>query len=153
MKNVGIVTDTTACVPPDLVASLGIEVVPDTLIINEKTYRDGIDITPGEFYALLRTAKKLPTTAGTPPQPYLDAFCRFGPGSPGVLCLTEPARLTAMFNSARVASESARETCGDMPIEVMECPTAAAGVGLVVLAAARAAALGKSLDDVKNNCR
>jgi DegV family protein with EDD domain len=149
MKNVGIVTDTTACVPPDLVANLGIEVVPDTLIIDEKTYRDGIDITPGEFYSLLRTAKKMPTTAGTPPQPYLDAFCRVGPNSLGVLCLTEPARLTAMFNSARIASEAARDTCGDVPIDVMECSTAAAGVGLVVLAAARAAALGKSLDDVK----
>ncbi|HTY82415.1 MAG TPA: DegV family protein [Dehalococcoidales bacterium] len=149
MKNVGIVTDTTACVPPALAADLAIEVVPDTLIIDGKVLRDGIDITPAEFYALLRTVKKLPTTAGTPPQPYLEAFCRVGPGSSGVLCLTEPARLTAMFNSARIASESAHETCGETPIEVMECSTAAAGVGLVALAAAREAAAGKSFNDVK----
>ena len=58
MKNVGIVTDTTACVPPELAASLRIEVVPDTLIIDGKVYRDGIDITPSEFYALRRTVKK-----------------------------------------------------------------------------------------------
>jgi DegV family protein with EDD domain len=149
MKNVGIVTDTTACVPPELAASLGIEVVPDQLIINGKTFRDGIDITPAEFYSLLRTAGRLPTTAGTGPQPYLEAFCRVGRESRGVLCLTEPARLTAMYNSARIAGETARDTCGNVPIEVMACTTAAAGVGLVALAAAREAAAGKSFEEVK----
>ncbi|NWF78124.1 MAG: DegV family protein, partial [Chloroflexi bacterium] len=46
-----MVTDTTACVPPEQVKTFDIEVVPVPLIINEKTYRDGIDITPTEFYA------------------------------------------------------------------------------------------------------
>ena len=61
MKNVGIVTDTTACIPTELVSRYGIEVVPVTLIIGGKTFRDGVDLSPSEFYARLREAKNPPT--------------------------------------------------------------------------------------------
>jgi fatty acid-binding protein DegV len=67
MEKVAVVTDTTACVPPELVARYGIEVVPVQLIIDDKSYRDGIDISPAEFYSLLRRAKKIPTTSSSSP--------------------------------------------------------------------------------------
>ena len=54
-----------------------------------------------------------------------------------------------MFNSGRLAMEEAKEELGTGVIEVLECGTAAAAQGLVVLAAARAAASGKSLAEVK----
>jgi DegV family protein with EDD domain len=149
MKRVAIVTDTTACVPQEYVTQLDIEVVPVQVIIDEKAYRDGIDITPAEFYALLRQIKKTPTTTSTPPQPYLNAFCHASQQASGILCLTEPARFSAMYTSARVAMETARDTLKGVTIEVMECTTAAAGQGLVALAAARAAALDKPLSEVK----
>ena len=149
MNKVAIVTDTTACVPPEYVTQFGIEVVPVPLIIEEKTYRDGIDISPSEFYALLRKVKNTPTTSSSSPQPYLNAFCHASLRARHILCLTEPARFSAMYASARVAVETAGETLKGVAIEVMECTTAAAGQGLVALAAARAAALGKTLAEVK----
>jgi DegV family protein with EDD domain len=148
MKKVAIVTDTTACVPPEYVTGLGIEVVPVQLIIENRTYRDGIDISPTEFYALLRKVKKIPTTSSSSPTPYLDAFRKASNRASGILCLTEPAKFSAMYDSARVAMDTARKTLKGVAIEVMECTTAAAGQGLVTLAAARAAALGKTLDEV-----
>ncbi|MBN1160368.1 MAG: DegV family protein [Dehalococcoidales bacterium] len=148
-KTVGIVTDTTACVPPEQVKTLNIEVVPVPLIINEKTYRDGIDITPTEFYTMLRNSKKLPTTSASSPTPYLEAFRKASRRAQSILCLTEPVKFSAMYNSARAAVEMAKNTLHDVTIEVMECTTAAAGQGLVALAAARAAALDESLEEVK----
>lgn len=153
MSRVVIVTDTTACVPPEYISDLGIAVVPVQVIIDEKTYRDGIDITPGEFYKMLRQAKRMPTTSSTPPQPYLDAFYHAAPRASGILCLTEPARFSAMFTSARVAADTAREAFKGVEIAVMECTTAAAGLGLVVIAAARAAAQGKPLAEVRETAR
>lgn len=123
--------------------------VPVPLIINEKTYRDGIDITPTEFYAMLRKSKILPTTSASSPTPYLEAFQNASRKAHDILCLTEPARFSAMYNSARTAVEMAKNTLHDVTIEVMECTTAAAGQGLVTLAAARAAALDKPLEEVK----
>jgi len=123
--------------------------VPVPLIINEKTYRDGIDITPTEFYAMLRKSKKMPTTSASSPTPYLEAFQNSSHKAHNILCLTEPAKFSAMYNSALAAVEMAKNTLNDTTIEVIECTTAAAGQGLVALAAARAAALDKPLEEVK----
>jgi DegV family protein with EDD domain len=149
MRKVAIVTDTTACVPQEQVTRYDIEVVPVQLIFEDKTYRDGIDISPTEFYARLREVKKMPTTSASSPSPYLEAYQKASQKAPSILCLTEPSRFSAMFDSARVAVEMARNTLPGINIEVLECTTAAAGQGLVTLAAARAAALDRPLHEVK----
>ena len=149
MRKVAIVTDTTACVPQEQVAKYDIEVVPVPLIINEKTYRDGIDITPTEFYTILRKAKRLPTTSASSPSPYLEAYRNSSRKADNILCLTEPSKFSAMYNSARTAMETAKDILPNVNIEVIECVTAAAGQGLVALAAARAAAAEKTPDEVK----
>jgi DegV family protein with EDD domain len=149
MKNVAIVTDTTACVPPDYVARYGIEVVPVQLIIDNKTYRDGIDISATEFYAMLRRASKTPTTSSSSPGPYLEAYRSAARKASGILCLTEPSRFSAMLESAHVAVEMARSELPGVAIELIDCTTAAAGLGLVTLAAAGAADRDRSLTEVK----
>ena len=73
-NKVAIVTDTTACIPKEMVEKYGIEVVPTELIVDGKGYQDGIDMSPSEFYALLRQAKRLPTTSGSLPGPFLEAY-------------------------------------------------------------------------------
>ena len=148
LRNVAIVTDTTACIPQEKVAEYGIELVPIELIFGDKVYRDGIDITPAEFYAMLRQADRLPTTSGSLPGPYLEAYRRASQRASNILCLTESSKFSGMFNSARLAMEMAREELPGVAIEVFECASAAAGQGLVVLAAARAAAAGKNLAEV-----
>jgi DegV family protein with EDD domain len=148
MSKVVIVTDTTACVPREQVVKYDIEVVPVQLIFEDKTYRDGIDITPAEFYSRLRKAKKMPTTSSSSPNPYFEAYRNASTRAKDILCFTEPAKFSAMFDSALVARDIAKESLHNTNIEVLECTTAAAGQGLVALAAARAAALGKPLQEV-----
>jgi len=53
-----------------------------------------------------------------------------------------------MFNSAQLAAGMNKEALPDVTIEVLESDTAAAGQGLVALAAAKAAASGKNLTEV-----
>ena len=148
MKKVAIVTDTTACIPQEQIARYEINVVPVELIFGDKTYRDAIDITPSEFYALIRQADKLPTTSASSPEPYLEAYRQASQRAESILCITEPAKFSAMFNSAQTAREMARTLLQNMSIEVLDCTTAAAGQGLVTLAAARAAAANSSLKEV-----
>jgi DegV family protein with EDD domain len=148
MSKVAIVTDTTACVPREQVDKYNIEVVPVQLIFEDKTYRDSIDITPTEFYSRLRKANKMPTTSSSSPNPYFEAYRNASTRAQDILCFTEPAKFSAMFNSACVARDMARDTLPDINIEVLECTTAAAGQGLVALATARAAALGKPLHEI-----
>ncbi|HUU65344.1 MAG TPA: DegV family protein [Dehalococcoidales bacterium] len=148
MKKVAVVTDTTACIPQEQVTRYDIEVVPVQLIFEDKAYRDGMDISPTEFYALLRQANKLPTTSASSPDPYIEAYRKASQRAESILCLTEPSNFSAMVDSALVAKEMAKTALPNVVIEVLDCATAAGGQGLVALAAARAAASGKNLDEV-----
>ena len=53
-----------------------------------------------------------------------------------------------MFNSAMIAREMAQSALPKTTIKIIECTTAAAGLGLVALAAAKAADSGKNLEEV-----
>lgn len=148
-----VVTDSTACVPQERVEQYGIEIVPVELIFDGRIYRDGIDITPAEFYERLRQAKRLPTTSGSLPGPYLEAYRQASHRASNILSVTEPSHFSGMFNSAKLAQEMAKTELPDTIIEVLECNTVAAGQGLVVLAAARAAASGKGLTDITETAK
>ncbi|MBI4295225.1 MAG: DegV family protein [Chloroflexi bacterium] len=148
MKQVAIVTDSTACLPTDLIAAYDIQVVPISLIFEGRVFRDGVDISASEFYELLARSEKLPTTSPCPPGSYLEVFRNLGERFKSVLCITVARRLSGMFDSAIAAKETARDVGLDATLEVMDSGTAAMAQGFVVLAAARAAEAGKSLAEV-----
>ncbi len=153
MKEVAVVTDTTACIPREQVERYGIIVVPVQLVFGDRTYRDGIDISPAEFYTLMRQAKTPPTTSSSSPAPYLEAYREAAQKASSILCITEPSNFSAMFNSALLAREMAETVIPQVKIEVLECATAAAGQGLVALVAAREAASGRDLNRVTGKAR
>ena len=147
-QKVAIVTDSSACIPAELVEEYGIGVVPLNVIFGDKTYQDGIDISPEKFYARLRETEELPTTAHSSAGAYLEAYRKASQAASSILCITLSAKFSGQFNSARVAVKLAEEALPGVVIKVLNCATAAAAQGLVVLAAARAAAPGLSLDEV-----
>jgi DegV family protein with EDD domain len=59
-----------------------------------------------------------------------------------------PIELTMASQSAMQAKEMAKEELPNTSIEVIDCRSAAGALGLVTLAAARAAAAGQSLEEV-----
>ncbi|RLC83044.1 MAG: DegV family protein, partial [Chloroflexi bacterium] len=63
MNQVAVVTDSAAALPMELVKEYHIHVVPLLLLWDDQTYRDGVDITPGEVYRRLREVRSLPTTS------------------------------------------------------------------------------------------
>jgi DegV family protein with EDD domain len=147
-EKVAIITDSSACIPRELVEKYSIQLVPMNVIFGDKTYQDGIDITPSEFYTLLRQAKELPATSHSSPGAYLEAYRRASLRADNILCVTLSSKFSGQFNSARVAMETAKDSLPGVTIKVLDCGTAAAAQGLVVLAAARAAASGQSLTRV-----
>jgi len=131
-----------------MVDKYGIEMAPVELIFGNEVYRDGIDMSPAEFYARLRQAKELPTTSGALPEPFLEAYHHASQNASNILCITIPSKLSGMFNSARLAVKMAKGTLPNVVIKLIDCSTAAAGQGLVVISAAKAAAAGKDLAKV-----
>lgn len=65
MGKIAIVTDSPATVPPELVRKHHITVVPLQIIVEGKTYLDGVDISPQELYQWMRKTGKTGKTATT----------------------------------------------------------------------------------------
>ena len=60
---VQVITDSTCDIPKELADKLGIRVVPIYLQFGDKTYRDGVDIRIYDFYQMLASSPRHPTTS------------------------------------------------------------------------------------------
>ena len=76
MSKVGIVTDSTNCLPPELIKKYGVRVVPVCMVINGKVYRDLIDISLAEFKDISKLRRYLTQGASVK----FEAFLRGAPG-------------------------------------------------------------------------
>ena len=73
MSRIAWVTDSTSCISLEEARELGIHIIPVSVIMEDQIYKDGVDITPDEFYAKLETITELPKTS----QPTVGEFSDF----------------------------------------------------------------------------
>lgn len=145
MPLVKVLTDSTADLPPDVVAKLGISVVPITIQWGHKTFRDGIDITAEEFFARLARTRTPPTTAPPTPRQFEEVFAELTRQSNEVVAIHVSSKLSQTF---RIATRAAAPLLGRSKIVVIDSQLVSVGLGMLVTAAAEAAAQGASLDEV-----
>ena len=145
MDKVKIVVDSAICLSKELLEEYHIEVVPENIIFENKAYKDGVDLDPQEFYALLGQVSKIPTTSAPSPQDFTDAFQKTAKDASSIACILVTGGLSrAGLQAAMVA----KETFSHCPIEIFDSRIALGAYGFIVLAAARAAANGKPLPEV-----
>ena len=147
MGRVGIVTDTTACVPAPLAAELGIEAIPVFLTIGDQVFEDGSTGPTAAFYETLRTSSEPATTAAPSPGVYAEAILRAGEGKEAVLCVTVSRQFSAMFDAATQGAELVRRQRPELDVRVLDSGAAAMAQGFVVIEAARVAQQGRSVDE------
>jgi DegV family protein with EDD domain len=148
MPKVTIVTDSIACLTKELVEQYGIGIVPISICFRDEVYRDWVDITPTEAYELFLQEPERFTTSPASPGRYLEAYHEASNQTKNILCVTLSAKLSTGYDMACVAREQAKTELPQTSIEVLDSQTVTAAQGFVALAAARAAAEGKSLAEV-----
>lgn len=147
MRKVAVVTDSTAYIPKDLLAQYEVTVVPQVLIWGEKTYEDGVDIQPQEFYQKLSTAKIMPTTSQVSVPNMRKAFGSLLEQGHDVLGIFISSKLSGTIQSA-IQGRELLEKDKDQ-VEIVDSQTTAMSLGFQVLAVARAAAQGASIVECK----
>ncbi|MFC1908098.1 DegV family protein [Chloroflexota bacterium] len=145
MAKVKIIADSSVCLPKKLIEEYGIHLVPEVIIFGETVYRDGVNLNSRDFYTRLEQVKDLPTTSAPSPQDFYDTYQKASEGADGLACILVTAGFSQM---GMEAAQKARKTFSGIPLEIIDSRTAVGAYGLVVLAAARAATMGKSLPEV-----
>jgi DegV family protein with EDD domain len=144
MNKVVIVTDSTATIPEPLLRELDIRVVPVVLNFAGRSYRDGIDITPDEFYRQQRANGHLATTSAPSVGDFVRVYAAAAIGASAILSIHVPAHLSATIEAATVASR----LIDGVPIRILDAHSTTMALGFVVLEAARTAAAGADLEAV-----
>lgn len=144
MTSVAVVTDSIACVPPELVARYGIHVVPLRVTFGTRCYRDGIDLTAEEFYRrFLEDDDDLATSQPSAGE-FLRVYAALGRHADAVVSIHAAAGLTGGYNAARVG----QGLVDTVQVHLVDSQTAGIAQGFVVLAAAQAAQDGEDVTTV-----
>ena len=133
-----IVTDSTSDIPQELLKKYDIYQIPADLILEDRIYQDGFDISRDDFYQKLPTLKHLPTTASPSSGRFQDLYQKiFQRGYSEIISIHAASNLSGIFNAARLAALEFQE-----PIEVIDSQQLSLGLGFQVLQAAKDAQNG-----------
>lgn len=145
---IAIVTDSSACLSPELVQEHQVIVVPLVFQFDSQQYKDG-ELSPADFYSKLAAAPRPPTTSAPASGEFLEAFrLARREGASAVLCLTLSAEYSGTYQAARNAAEAAKTDLPDVRVEVVDTGGLAMTHGFAVLAAAGAVRACLSFEDV-----
>jgi len=143
-QRIAIVTDSSAYIPEEARKGLNISIIPLWLVWDEKTYRDGIDIQPAEFYRRLKESKTLPTSS----QPSAQEFAHFYQQVAAEADVIVSVLVSSKISGTILSAQAAAAELPNLNIKTVDSLSCAMGLGLIVLSAARAAAAGQSADEV-----
>ncbi|UCG54412.1 MAG: DegV family protein [Dehalococcoidia bacterium] len=142
---VRIVTDSTADLPPDLLKELDITVVPACVILGNKTYRDGIDISQEEVYHKMIDENIPASTSQPPPMDFANAYRKLLKDTDEIVSIQATSKLSGLYNSALLGREMTKE---NNRIEVVDSLSVSMGLGLLAILAAQLAKAGENLPTI-----
>jgi DegV family protein with EDD domain len=142
MTKIKIVTDSAADIPPKLREELGITVVPLYVRFGDETFKDGVTISNEEFYRRLVTGDVYPNTIQPSPQDFKDAYEALVKDADGIVSIHLSDKFSGTSNSAKQARALIKSKC---PIEVVNSDSMTIGLGMICIAAARAAKAGENM--------
>lgn len=147
MSKVAVVTDSTAYLPRELVERYNITVIPLAVVWGEEILRDGVDITPQEFYDRLAGAKNLPTTSQLTVMQVKEVFEALLERGHDILVMFLSSKFSGSYQSALQARQEIPGAAEK--IAVIDSLFTTMAMGWPVLTAARAAEAGESLASVR----
>ncbi len=144
-ERVAVVTDSTAWLPPGVVSTLDVRVVPLRVQLGSRSAVDGVDVTPAEVAAALREKVAVSTSRPSPAEFASVYRSCLASRATRVVSVHLAAALSGTWESAVLAAQDFEHGV----VRVVDSRGTAAGLGFAVQAAATLAATGASAAEVQ----
>ena len=103
-----ILTDSASDILPAEAAQLGVDVIPLNVTLEDGTViRDGVDLTPSEYYEHMAGCKKLPTTSQPSPELFENFFLEAAAAEDEVIGIFLSHALSGTYQCAKLAADMA----------------------------------------------
>lgn len=142
---VSVVTDSVSSIPAEDLRKLGISVV--SLYVNDGDSNEReLDMDVADFYRRLPDMKSAPTSSQPSVESFLSAFRDAVERGSDVVGVFISRKMSGTFETARLAAEMVRDEHPSARIEIIDSESNSMQEGFAVLAAAKAAQAGESLE-------
>ena len=153
MSKIKIATDSTADIPKSFCEELNISVLPLTILAGEKEYRDGVDITPSEFYRIIDESKELPVSSQVSTVLYSNLFEKtWKEGYTDLIQVTLNSKGSGTYQAAVLSRNLFFEEHPDakeqFTIHIIDSKTYSMGYGIAVIEGAQLVKAGASVREV-----
>ncbi len=142
MSNIVITSDSTTDLGAALIERYNISTIPLGVTLGDKTYRDGIDITPDDIYEHHRKTGELPKTTAANVGECIDFFRPFAEAGKTVIHFTISSEMSSTYNNTCLAASEFEN------IYVIDSRNLSTGGGLLVVAAAEMAKEGLDAKEI-----
>lgn len=153
MEKIKIATDSTADIPKSFCEELNISVLPLTILVGEKEYRDGVDITPSEFYQIIDSSKTLPVSSQVASVLYSELFEEtWKAGYTDLIQVTLNSKGSGTYQAAVLSRElfyeEHPEAKEQLAIHIIDSKTYSMAYGIGVIEGAQLVQTGASAQEV-----
>jgi len=146
MKEVAIIVDSIAAIPPGVAKKYDITVLPFHIAMDGKDYLDNT-IDKKQLYSRLMV-KDLPTVSPPSPGKMSETFRQVSQRAKAILYVTMTSGFSGEYERVKGVISSAGKELPGIAIEVIDSLSVTCAEAFITLEAARAASQGKSLTEV-----
>lgn len=144
MKKIKIIADSTCDLSEDIIKKYDISIVPLCILLDGKSYFDGLEITPDEIFRWSDENKTTPKTAAITFEKTLEVFKPFMDNGDDIIFFGISSHMSSTCNVPRILG--AQEDYDR--IFVIDSENLSTGIGLQVIKAAELAFEGRTAEEI-----
>lgn len=139
---VKVLSDTTCDLSAELLRKYDIDTLAFPVILGDKQFLDGVNITPKDIVEYNQTNKDFPKTTAPNMSEYMEFFSKFLDGDTEIVFIGLSSGLSSCFNNMRLAAQELKN------VHYVDSKSLSTGTGLLVIKAAEMAQAGKSASEI-----
>lgn len=139
---VKITADSTCDLSPEILREMDITLVPLYIVVGDKTYRDGVDITPPDIFRYVEQEGKTCRTAAINIFDYESVFRELSPKYEGIIHICIGSGFSSCYQNASLAAQSFSN------VYVIDSQNLSTGSGHLVYEAALMAGEGMGAEEI-----
>ena len=145
--SVKIIADSTCDLSKELLERYDISVLPLHIVLGNKEYKDGLEISPDEIYQWSNKNNAAPKTSAASISDAMEIFNTYMKTYDEIICFSISGQMSTTVNVLRMAAE---ELEAEDKIHIIDSENLSTGGGLLVIEAAIMAADGKNGNEIVN---
>ena len=141
-----LICDSLCDIPKEIQDKEYLDVVPLTIIFNDKEYKDGVDISKEEYYEILKNSKEIPKTSQATYIQFSEIFNKYIDEGYKIICINGSSKSSGTYQSAMLARTDMGDKAND--IHMFDTMSLSLGSGQFVIKACELIEDGLSPDEI-----